>query len=343
MPNFYDGTKLLSLKDLNGNTPEIYISTSNRSAGKTTYFNKLCFSKYLKNNEEFMLLYRFNYELSECNHKFFDDIRTLFFSNYEVDIKMHARGKFAELIENEHTCGWAVCLNDADIIKKYSHVFCNVTRILFDEFQSETNHYCNDEITKFISIHQSVARGGGKQSRYVPVYMIGNFVSLLNPYYTKLGISSRLNANVNYLRGKGWVLEQNLNKSASQSQQDSIFNSAFSDDKYINYSSQKAYLNDNDAFIEKMSGNSRYLATINVKGVDFAIREYDCGIVYCDRGVDKNFTLKIAVTTENHQINYIMLNRSSYLVSQLRFYFDRGIFRFKDLECKQAIMMMLSY
>ena len=153
--------------------------------------------KYLKNEEEFMILYRFNYELSECNHKFFDDIKSIFFSNYEVDMKLHAKGKFAELTENEKTIGWAVCLNDADIIKKYSHVFCKVTRIIFDEFQSETNHYCNDEITKFISIHQSVARGGGKQSRYVPVYMIGNFVSLLNPYYTKLGISNRLNTNTN--------------------------------------------------------------------------------------------------------------------------------------------------
>lgn len=343
MSKFYDGTKLLSLKDLNGNTPEIYISTSNRSAGKTTYFNKLCFTKYLKNNEEFMILYRFNYELSECNHKFFDDIKTLFFSNYEVEMKMHARGKFAELTENDHTIGWAVCLNDADIIKKYSHVFCNVTRILFDEFQSETNHYCNDEIKKFISIHQSVARGGGKQSRYVPVYMIGNFVSLLNPYYTKLQISNRLNINSNFMRGNGWVLEQNLNESASKAQEDSIFNQAFADDKYIKYSAQKAYLNDNDAFIQKIEGKSTYIATINVFGVDYAIREYDSGFVYCDHGIDKGFPLKISVTTENHQVNYIMLNKSSYIVSQLRFYFERGIFRFKDLDCKQAIMTMLSY
>ena len=29
---YYDGTKLLSLKDINGNTPELYICTSNRSA-----------------------------------------------------------------------------------------------------------------------------------------------------------------------------------------------------------------------------------------------------------------------------------------------------------------------
>ena len=218
-----------------------------------------------------------------------------------------------------------------------------MTRIIFDEFQSETNHYCNDEITKFISIHQSVARGGGKQSRYVPVYMIGNFVSLLNPYYTKLGISNRLNTNTNYMRGNGWVLEQNLNESASKAQEESIFNQAFADDKYIGYSSQKTYLNDNSTFIEKLEGKSNYIATINVEGKDYAIREYDCGLVYCDHGVDNSFPLKISVTTDSHQVNYIMLNRNSYIVSNLRFYFERGIFRFKDLDCKNAIMTMLSY
>ena len=39
--NYYDGTKLLSLKDINGKTPEVFMCTSNRSAGKTTYFNRL--------------------------------------------------------------------------------------------------------------------------------------------------------------------------------------------------------------------------------------------------------------------------------------------------------------
>ena len=34
MPQFYDGTKLLSLNDINGNKREIYICTFNRSAGK---------------------------------------------------------------------------------------------------------------------------------------------------------------------------------------------------------------------------------------------------------------------------------------------------------------------
>ena len=145
------------------------------------------------------------------------------------------------------------------------------------------------------------------------------------------------------MRGNGWVLEQNLNESASKAQEKSIFNQAFADDKYIAYSAQKMYLNDNNTFIEKIAGKSTYIATINVFGNEYAIREFDCGVVYCDHGVDNGFPLKISVTTESHQVNYIMLNKNSYIVSQLRFYFDRGIFRFKDLDCKQAIMTMLSY
>ena len=74
MGNFYDGTKLLSLKDINGETPEIYICTSNRSAGKTTFFNRLAMNRFLKDGKKFALLYRYNYEVRDAPEKFFKDI-----------------------------------------------------------------------------------------------------------------------------------------------------------------------------------------------------------------------------------------------------------------------------
>ena len=46
---YYDGVKLLSLKDLDGREPEIYIVTTNRTGGKTTYFGRLCVNKFLDN------------------------------------------------------------------------------------------------------------------------------------------------------------------------------------------------------------------------------------------------------------------------------------------------------
>ena len=101
-----------------------------------------------------------------------------------------------------------IALNNADSIKKYSHLFSDVKRMLFDEFQSETNHYCPDEIRKFLSVHTSVARGQGEQTRYVPVFMLSNPVSIINPYYVEMGSSERLSSDVRFLRGHGYVLEQ---------------------------------------------------------------------------------------------------------------------------------------
>ena len=53
---YYDGTKLLSMKDINGNTPEIFMVTSNRTAGKTTYFGRMLVNRYLKSGAKFILL-----------------------------------------------------------------------------------------------------------------------------------------------------------------------------------------------------------------------------------------------------------------------------------------------
>lgn len=344
MSEYYDGTKLLSMSDLNGAKPEIYICTSNRSAGKTTYYNRYAVNKFKKNNEKFMLIYRYNYELDDCADKFFKDLESLFFHGDVMTSKRKASGIFHELFLNEESCGYAISLNSADQLKKYSHLFSDVCRMIFDEFQSETNHYCSDEIRKFISIHTSVARGQGKQARYLPVYMIGNPVSIINPYYVELGISERLRDDTKFLKGNGFVLEQGFVESASKAQKSSGFNKAFSKNSYVAYSSQCVYLNDNKAFIDKPNGVGKYLCTIRYMGTDYAVREFaEAGCIYVDDRSDSTFRLKITVTTDDHEINYVMLKRNDIFLSTLRLYFEKGCFRFKDLKCKEAVLKALSY
>ena len=323
MSEYYDGTKLLSMLDLNGAKPEIYICTSNRSAGKTTYYNKYAVNKFKKNNEKFMLIYRYNYELDDCADKFFKDLESLFFHGDVMTSKRKASGIFHELFLNEESCGYAISLNSADQLKKYSHLFSDVCRMIFDEFQSETNHYCSDEIRKFISIHTSVARGQGKQARYLPVYMIGNPVSIINPYYVELGISERLRDDTKFLRGDGYVLEQGFVKSASQAQRESGFNKAFARNSYVAYSSQCVYLNDNKSFIEKPDGIGKYLCTLRYNGTDYGVREFaEAGCIYVDDKSDSSFRFKITVTTNDHEINYVMLKRNDMFLSTLRIYFE---------------------
>lgn len=344
MTKYYDGTKLLSMLDINGSKPEIYMCTTNRTGGKTTYFGRLCINRFLDKNEKFGLLYRYNYELDDITEKFYKDLGSLFFPSYRMTSKRRANGTFQELFLNDKSCGYALSLNNADQIKKYSHLFSDISRLIFDEFQSETNHYCVDETKKFISIHTSIARGQGEQVRYVPVYMLSNPISIINPYYVEMGVSGRLKNNTKFLRGDGFVLEQAYNDSASIAQKTSGFNRAFSKNVYTAYSSEGVYLNDNKAFVEKPTGKSKYLCTLRYKGSDFALREYsESGVVYCDDKADLSFLTKISVTTDDHNINYVMLKRNDFFLSNLRYFFERGCFRFKDMRCKEAVLSALSY
>lgn len=352
MGQYYDGTKLLSMLDLEGNKPEIFMVTTNRTGGKTTYYGRLCVNRFLKFGEKFGLIYRYNYELDNVSDKFFKDIGALFFKGYTMRSERRASGIYHELFlvspEDAEgigvSCGYAISLNSADQIKKYSHLFSDIKRLLFDEFQSETNHYCPDEIRKFLSVHTSIARGQGEQNRYVPVFMLSNPVSIINPYYTEMGISERLKDDTKFLKGNGFVLEQGFVESASEAQKQSGFNKAFARNSYVAYSTESVYLNDNKAFIEKPEGIGKYLCTIRYKGSEYALREYaDSGVIYCDDHDDETFKYKIAVTTEDHQVNYVMLKRNDLFIANMRYYFERGCFRFKDLRCKEAVLKLVSY
>ena len=341
---YYDGTKLLSLKDINGAEPDLYLCTTNRTAGKTTYFSRLLVNRFVKRKEKFGLIYRFKYELDDIPNKFFKDINSLFFPDLEMKSQVRAKGIYHELFLNNISCGYALSLNCADTLKKYSHIFSDISSMFMDEFQSETGHYCTNEIEKFISLHTSVARGQGKMYRRVPVYMCGNPVTLLNPYYVALGISSKLQKNTHFLRGDGFVLEQGYSANAEKAQRESAFNRAFSENSYAAYTAQGVYLNDNDAFVEKISGIGKYIATIKYNGKSYAIREFQKqGIIYCDNGADESFPFRLAVTTEDHNVNYVMLQNNLLFIDRMRYFFERGCFRFKDLSCKNAIISMLSF
>lgn len=350
-PKYYDGTKLLNLMDINKEKPEIFISTSNRSAGKTTFFGKYLVDGFLKKKKKFILLYRYAYEITDVANKFFTDIRNLFYPNLVMTQENREKDTFVELFIEDVTqedskvaCGYALSLNKADNIKKCSHLLSDAQIILFDEFQTESGSYAPNEVVKFMSIHTSLARGNGSQVRYLPVIMISNFVTLLNPYYTALHISERLQINTNYLRGEGWVLEQGFNESASSAQKGSAFNRAFGETSYNKFSSEKFYLNDDNTFVAKLTGKSMYICSLHYEDKWYGMRYYsDLGLLYVSKSADLTHGRKYAVQVSDMTDETILLKGVSGMLIKLRDAFDRGQFRFQDLNCKGAIFTLLSY
>ena len=344
MSEFYDGTKLLSMMDINGRQPEIYLTSGNRSIGKTTWFNRYCIKDFKTKHKKFCLVYRWNYELSDCADKFFKDIQRLFFPNDEMEEKRRANNIFVELFLNGQSCGYCVTLNNADALKKFSHLLSDVDKMIFDEFQSENEHYCPNELNKLLSIHTSIARGNGESVRRVPLYMLSNKVSIINPYFLSLGISDRIKDDTKYLKGDGFVLEQSYIEEIAREQLDSAFNRAFKDEDYVAYAAQNVYLNDKTAFIEKPQGTSTYVATIRNEGTDYAVRYYHKdNLYYVDKSVDGDYKVKLSFTADSHSANYIMVGTGSPYVNMFKNIFARGLFRFKNQECKHAFFEMLRY
>lgn len=340
---FYDGTKLLSQMDLDGKKPQLYLSTANRSAGKTTWFNRYLVKQFKKKKEKFMLIYRFDYELSDVADKFFKDIKKLFFPDDTLESKSRAKGKYMELFLNNQPCGYAVALNSADKYKNFSHLFSDTKRILFDEFQSETNHYCTHEVRLFQSLLTTVCRGSGEQVRYVPVYMIANLVTLLNPYYVELEIADKLSMKTNYYRGHGFVLEQSFYGNVAEKQKDSGLFRAFANSKYSKFVNEKIYLNDDATFIAAPSGQNRYLVTLVSGGQRFAVREYsEAGVLYCSTSIDESFKKVLAVRNLDMDINLISIKQFSFLITIFRKYFEMGLFRFQNQQCKSVIFDLLA-
>ena len=337
---YYEVDGILAKKDLHGNTPEILISTGNRSAGKTVAWNHFVMEEFLNKGHKFILLVRYVYELDNIGTRFFADLHNIYYPDILVTSKHMVANTFAQITmernEEKQVIGYCIPLNKAETIKKYSHVFNDVENILFDEFQNESSQYLTDEVNKFISIHHSVARGKGKQSRFVRTILVGNRLDLLCPYLIELGISQRLKKDTKYLRGNGFIYEQLLNIEAQNAQKDSIFNQAFNND-YMERTLQSQYLDENCYC--KLKGANNYFCSLKHKNKKYSIRYVKEG-VHVAVNCDESYPYKFACTPKDIGEEYIYIGNSE-LKANLKTNFNYGLFTFENAEAKEALLNFL--
>ena len=259
---YYSYAPILSKMDIDGLLPAIYMVVSNRSAGKTFGALELMLDDFINENKQFCLLYRTREELSGAS-AIFNDVLSFRGSQKEMTQKSNSNGLFYTLFLDEKPCGFAISIRQPDKVKKYSGMFCKVFNVLFDEFILEDGQYIKNEDSKLFSVLMTIARGGGKQSRYVRTFMLGNNVSMINPYFLRFGILDRKKDNTKFLRGNGWICEFNVNESAKKAVLDNPIARAFGGAD-LDYIANGAWLNDNDKFIKKLSGNAKYYCSVGI-------------------------------------------------------------------------------
>lgn len=338
----YDGTKLLSLKDRRGITPEIFMATDVRSSGKTTFFVKMETKRFLNKQEKFVYLVRHKNELDGLGEAMYKEVGNLFFSDKTFESKIRGGGLYCDLLCDGVKMGYGLPLNSYDKIKKKSHLFTDATSILFDEFQSETNHYLKDEVGALHSIHTSLARGSGRMVRYLPIYMLSNHITLLNPYFNLFGLTN-LSKETRYYRGNGFVLEQQFNEDAINESKQSAFNIAFSETDYSNMSKQGVYLLDEEKYIVPFNKikNKEYLMTLLYGGKEYGV--YTSGDkMYCSTRSDHHYPLRYVIGKEIGS-NSRLIASSPFTVKEMRDCVANGSFLFESQKAKECVFKALSY
>lgn len=341
-PQFYDGSKLLGMKDLNKKKPEIFISQTVRTFGKTTYYILKMFEDFIKTGDPFGILVRYKYEVSGGVSSTLSKIDE--FYSYDTGLLSAcnlANGNVKRISFTGKPMFYVFSLNAAKQVKVLSPEMQCITQYAMDEIQPEDNRYLPDEIEKFISIHVSLARGVGEATRYLPVYLMTNDVSYLNPYYTSLGISERMEPRTKYMRGEGFVFENLGSEFIAGLQRTSRFNRAFSSHENMNYILGKKSLCSEEVYdIMKLGGSKSYMLTLLHKGEKFGMWMCE-DFVYVSKSYDPNcrhvYGIEPTDCLGGHVAHRKKLNLSFY-----RSFFEGGLMRFDSIRAKQAALSFLS-
>lgn len=331
---YYDGSKILSLTDKNGSKPGWRIITGNRSSGKTTFFYRRAMERFLKHGHQTMFLYRYKYEIENLYSKVFKPIE-YWYDTKKMRVSKPYKEGYAILYYDNKIFGFGAALKSESQIKNVSNLFNKVSEIIWDEFQAVDGNYLTDEIGKFKTVYKSIARGPNKMVRYVPCIAISNFVSMLNPLMTSLDVYNNVSRETKFLRGDGFVLEQNINIAATVARNNNPVLRAIGDIE----SPEAEYINDNFSNIKRLKGKNIYFLTLLANGKEYGIRWYDNGMISCTKSVDKS--CKICYTTNMEYVDFrFTVNRD---IPMLRKRFMEGKFVFQDLECRQAIIDFLKF
>ena len=350
MVNFYDGTKLLNTKDKNGQRPEILFSISNRGAGKTYFFARYLIENYEKTGRKFALLCRYaTKELGAVA----DGIFKAFLANerkgYSVSEKVLQRGVYSEVVmthldQDKKTVtdkiGYVLPINSSDALKRISSTFVDVDVMFFDEFQCD--NYVPDEVNKFINIHFTVARGNKEGVRFVPVILASNSLSITNPYFTALGIATKIQSNTHFFKGDGFVLERFTNTDVARKQRESTFNKAFAGSRQVVSNIDNSWLNDSWSLVGKPDGWGRalYVCTMIDGDKKYGVRYYpQMGYYYINRKIDSSCSAVFNLSVDG--VENVPLIKSTIVLRNLKNGYGKGIVRFSDIAVKDVMSLIV--
>ena len=307
-----------------------------RGGGKTYGALKWCIEQHLKNRKkgiewQFLYVRRMKTELAKLTTARGGRL----FNAVQKEFPDHIlKSESNVLYCDDAVIGYAQPLSTASILK--SDAFPNVKVIVFDEFIIDnrgTYHYLNDEVTKFLDLYETVARG-----RDVNVFFLSNAVTVTNPYFDYFHLDKPHNGDIQRFGDSKQILVQNfVSSSLSVLKKKSRFGQIIEGTEYSDYAYDNEWLLDNTDFIEKKTQRARYYLTLRYKDSYLGIWFDDLQwLFYVSADVDLQFKHLYSVTTDDHKPNVMLMNAGRKLpwLKELKDSYEMGAVRYESIKLK---------
>lgn len=304
----------------------------NRGAGKTYGFKKWAIKDYLKTGAQFIYLRRYKTEIDDAKGSFFADIAHEF-----PDVEFEVKGKFIYI--NGGLAGYLVPLSTALTKKSVSYHLVN--KIGYDEFVIDKGHlrYLSNEVTMFLEFFETVDRMRD-QTRVV---FLSNAVSVVNPYFLQFNIKPKKNKR--FTKVGHILIEFVQNKEFIEAKYKTRFGQIIKGTRYGDYAVENQYLNDNENFVEKKTGGSRFEFSIIYNEHVYGFwTDYKVGLVWVSNDYDPSSGLQFALTDQEHKPNMMLIKSASksHLLSGAIRAYEGGWMRFEDMQIKNQAIEMFS-
>lgn len=301
-----------------------------RGVGKTYGAKQWALQRFLKTGEEFIYVRRYQTELKNIR-TFWDDMRDAF-PNHELEVT-----KQKELLCDGERAGRVIALSTAKVQK--SVPYPSVRTIIFDEFILDKghHHYLPDEVTNFLELYSTIAR-----LHDVRVIALSNALTITNPYFLYFTIDVPRDRE---FRVKDDILIQVVeNSKYTQKARDTRFGRLIADTPYGNYAIENEFLRDKTDFIEKKTGESRYVYTLYYHEKSMGIwKDYTTGIYYFSDDYNPD-GMVYAASSKDHGDNRVLLEgKGRGLYPLLCRAYRWGRVRFENQNLKNIGCEMLNY
>lgn len=306
-----------------------------RGGGKTYGALKWCIEQYLKNLKQkkkwqFIYVRRMKSELEKLTISRGGRL----FNAVSKEFPTHTlKAESNVLYCDKEICGYAISLSTASIMKSDS--FPDVQVIIFDEFIIDnrgTYHYLKDEVTKFLDLYETIARG-----RDVKVFFLSNAVSIANPYFDYFHLDKPQNEIQRFGKAKQILVQNFVSEELSEIKKQSRFGQIIAGTEYSDYAYDNEWLLDNTDFIEKKNQKCRYYVSLRYKDNWIGVwLDTDNWIFYVSEDVDLQNPNKYSVTTDDHKPNIMLLHSAKKLpfMRKLIESYELGAVRYESIKLK---------